>query len=404
MHLRVHIERSVGGMVRYNPPVSYALRLQDDAEYFRRTETMPQSTDPLAPLEIRPFLQAVVSLMDSPAAIVADGEEVLAYNGSWRHRTRSTHESDDAEKPLAFEYSLKDYSNAEMLIAKLKGRSRGDGMFITRHDAGQPATGAMPNKFEVRWRQIQIPSQQHAIAIVTLHAIPEASPATTTIMSQQARIEHLLVHQTLIEEAERRRLGRALHDVVVQDLALVRSAVRASGISAAESAKMVTSLDRIINEVRTLTFDLGPPILDDLGLCPAIQWLAEHLNQRYGSNIAIAHDECEPQLSKATRTIVFRAVRELAINAIKHAPGAEIVISCVSNHSFVRILIRDTGPGFDTTGKCFEGGNIHHYGLLSVEQQIRGVGGSFSIVSEIGDGTRATIIIPLEADHGVQHE
>lgn len=364
---------------------------------------MPQFSDPMTPPELSPLLQAVVTLMDSPAAIVANGEEVLAYNRRWRRSTRCAN-ANESDKRLTLENCLKDYSQVDTLAAKLKSRSKGFCMAIRCHAAGESAMAELRNEYEVRWRQIQIMSQQHSLAIVTLQAISDIKSLTPSTELQQARIDRLLVHQTLIEESERRQLGRALHDVVVQDLAQVRSAVRTSGLTAADSANIITILDRIIEEVRTLTFDLGPPILDDLGLIPALQWLAEHLSNRYSANITSVDDGSDPRLSNRTQKIIFRAIRELAINAAKHASDSEIVISCVTNDRTVRIIVRDTGPGFNTARIHDGNTDIMHFGLLSVEQQIRGIGGFFDIVSEIGDGTRATIMIPVEPEKDTQHE
>jgi signal transduction histidine kinase len=358
---------------------------------------MPQITGCLAQSEMRVLLDTAVSLFDGPAAIVADGDEVLACNEQWRCLTRCTCDTD--ERP-SLERSLREFSRVNVLAEQLKGGPQDAGTVKTRRDAPGPLPGEARADYQVHWRQLRPPSQGGALAIVSLRPVREAEPPAPVMDLQQARIDRLLVRQTLIEESERLRLGRALHDVVVQDLAQVRAAVRASASAAHESAAIIASIDRIINEVRTLTFDLGPPLLEDLGMRPALQWLAEHLKDRYSASISMVDDGSDPRLSKPTQTIIFRATRELAINAAKHAPGAEIVISCVTNHRSVRISVRDTGPGFDTARVRHAGDDTNHYGLLSVEQQIRGVGGAFDIVSEIGEGTRATITAPMEQDHG----
>jgi signal transduction histidine kinase len=147
-----------------------------------------------------------------------------------------------------------------------------------------------------------------------------------------------------------------------------------------------------------LAFELSPPILEDLGLRPALHWLAEYLSQRYGTRVEVADDAREPPLPPPARTIVFRAVRELAINAAKHAAGADIVLSCITNDRTTRLAIRDTGPGFNTAELHQSTDGFDRYGLLSVEQQIRGIGGSFELVSTLGEGTRAAITVPLDCE------
>ena len=363
---------------------------------------MPEYTDPIARPELRRLLETVVSMVDWPAAVVADGEDVLASNALWRELTGSSHDSDES---LSLEFSLRDFSHIDSLIESLRNEQGSVGMKTSRLAAGEASADGSPHDYIICWRQLYAPSLRHySLAIVTLQDRSDIKRPSRVIVQQQIRIDRLLVRQTLIEEAERRKLGRALHDVVVQDLAQVRAAVRSSARSADDSTTIIASIDRIINEVRTLTFELGPPILEDLGLRHALQWLADHLNNRYSAAISVVDDACDPRLPTPIMTIIFRAVREVAINAAKHAPDSEIGISCVTNHRNVRIIVRDTGPGFDIVRMRSERHGVNMYGLLSVEQQIRGIGGEFDIVSEIGAGTRVTITAPTTPEKGAQHE
>lgn len=222
--------------------------------------------------------------------------------------------------------------------------------------------------------------------------------ASDVIAAQAMRIDQLLIRQTLIEEAERRRLGRALHDGVAQDLARVRaglskSAAIGSGGGAGSEADQIRTLDRVIESVRTLAFELSPPVLEDLGLCPALEWLGDHLRDRYDAEVSVEIDGHEPAINQAARTIVFRSVRELALNAAKHAPGSAISISCRTDARGTRVAVVDHGDGFEPAlqGSAGQPGKSAHYGLLSVAQQIRGIGGRFEIQSAKGQGTRATI-------------
>ncbi len=233
--------------------------------------------------------------------------------------------------------------------------------------------------------------------MIVLHNTSEVEHLTSVVSSQHIRINRLLIRQTLIEEAERRRLGLALHDVVAQNLAMIRSVLRTEKLTSDIRERVVSMIDRVIEDVRTLSFEISPPILEDLGLCPALQWLADHLNKRYGTHIAVAHSLDEPKITKEARTIVFRAVRELSMNAVKYAPESEITIECESDEQIVRIAVIDTGPGFDVLQPPSEEDGVHNFGLLSVEQQVRAIGGRFELISRYGSGTRATITLPLLA-------
>lgn len=137
-------------------------------------------------------------------------------------------------------------------------------------------------------------------------------------------------------------------------------------------------------------------MLQDLGIHAALHWLGEHLSARYDTHIEVVDDGATPALSMRTRTIVFRSIRELAVNACKHAPGSEILISSVATPRGHRFMVRDTGPGFDPGGPRATKDGTPCFGLTSIEQQMAGIGGRFEIRSAPGDGTRATITIPTE--------
>jgi signal transduction histidine kinase len=266
---------------------------------------------------------------------------------------------------------------------------------VHQHRSGRIGAPAQ-REVMVRWRQIDPRPDGPTMAVVVLQDADSVERPAVVIAAQQTRINRLLVRQTLIEEAERRRLGRALHDVVAQDLAQLRRSISDQKVQIGDVEPLLARLDRVIDEVRTLSFELSPPILEDLGLCPALQWLAEHVSKRYGTRVAVTPDATEPHLASSTRTIVFRAVRELLINAAKHAPNAEVTVSCGAVGNVARVVVRDTGPGFDTSLTHTFSDGVHHFGLMSVEQQIRGIGGTFDLVSSLGTGTTIWISVPLE--------
>jgi signal transduction histidine kinase len=343
-------------------------------------------------------MDAIIGVMHRPAAIVADGEVILSANEGW------SNVADRGMRPgrhASLRECLSGFAGVEALIEALQSNSVSTGVLTLDGGAGAgPRSGAQTGELAVRWQQIDLEDAENALAVLVLEDQSEVPHLVSAINAQRAQIQELLIRQTLIEEKERRRIGRSLHDGLGQDLAHLRAMVLRSEHPTGVSEPLVAEIDRAIQNVRDLTFELSPPILEDLGLLPALHWLAEYLGQRFKTHIAVADDGVEPGLPAATRTIAFRAVRELAINAAKHASDAEIILTCLCNQRFVQLCVRDTGAGFDPGSALQSPVALRRYGLISVEQQIRGIGGTFNLISTAGEGTRAAITLPLHNAEG----
>lgn len=355
---------------------------------------------PIAP-ELRFMSEALVSLIEQPAAIVANGELVVARNPPWEQATRCAVAS---AKHSTLAESLQKFTSSEPLFEALRRGSPAAGEIrACRPTQSPPTDGQAYDEYLVQWRQIDLAGGGRTFAFVVLRYAAEIEYLSSVVSSQRARINQLLIRQALIEEAERRRIGRALHDVVAQNLAHLRMDLARAPATGGNLTAMMATLDRVIEDVRTLAFELSPPVLEDLGLLPALHWLAEHKGRRHDVQISVSDDGCEPPLSPKDRIIVYRAVRELVINATKHAVGAEIVVSSVTNHASTRIVVRDTGAGFDVNLAQGSADGVHHFGLLSVEQQLRGIGGRLDLASQPGEGTRATILLPIRPQKDAAH-
>lgn len=355
--------------------------------------TCHQDSKPLDQM-IRALLVACLSVIEHPAAVISETDELIAQNDQWASMTRCAL---DPSSRLTIRESLHVFADGAALVSAIRAGADNGVTTVTYTPGEIQQGGHSSKKVAVRWYTIQHgATDRKCLLLVIEDAAGCIESLNARISKQQSRIDQLLIRHTLIEENERRRIGRALHDSVAQSLALLRVDLAREASPQQHTANRVALLDRAIEDVRTMSFELGNPILEDLGLLPALHWLAEDIGKRYAAHISVADDAREPPLSSESRTIVFRSVRELTINAAKHAPGSEIVISCVSRgQPSMSILVRDSGPGFDTRGAHLLNGSVDHFGLASVEQQIRGIGGSFKVTSFRGDGTRAVITIPL---------
>ncbi len=140
---------------------------------------------------------------------------------------------------------------------------------------------------------------------------------------------------------------------------------------------------------REMTWQLSPPVLYEVGLVAALQWLAKDMERRYGLRVTVEEEgECI-QLDEETRISLFRSVNELLINVAKHAKIDRAVVRVSNWVRDVMIVVEDQGVGFDSSSDASE------YGLFSVRERLHHLGGILTIASKHGEGTRITLIAPL---------
>jgi PAS domain S-box-containing protein len=204
---------------------------------------------------------------------------------------------------------------------------------------------------------------------------------------------------TVAEERQRRRIAVDLHDRIGQQLALakislasVREGLPGGPRSAVENAAVL--LAQTIDDTRSLAFDLSPPVLYDLGLKEALCWLAEDVEQRHGMKLEVADDGTEKPLDDASKAILFRAVRELIMNVLKHAHAKVTKVSLGRMGDQVQVVVEDDGIGFDVQAWT-QGRTGGSFGLLSIHEQIACLAGTLSVESAPAEGTCVSLCIPL---------
>jgi signal transduction histidine kinase len=204
-----------------------------------------------------------------------------------------------------------------------------------------------------------------------------------------------LVSQPLEEQA--RRIAQALHDEVGQLLtaayiSLSNACAEVPPAAQGQLAGVRQHLEAIEEQLRHLAHELRPRILDDIGLVPAIEFLADGVQKR--RHVAVTVDATvERRLSALVETTVYRFVQEALNNAGRHAHASRIVIGVGNTRRLLRCTIQDDGVGFDPAMLA----QPHHgLGLTGIRDRIDMLGGTLEIDSTPGHGTRLTIIIPFE--------
>ncbi|MBU5637435.1 PAS domain-containing protein [Geomonas sp. Red69] len=220
------------------------------------------------------------------------------------------------------------------------------------------------------------------------------------LLAQQQKLQDMSLDLAMAEERERDRIASELHDQVGQRLILakIKLDALASGIPAGEceceAAAVGTLVQQTIQDIRSLTFQIRPPLLASAGLEAALRWLGEELHADFGLEAEFCDDGKDKTLPYEIRSTVFQAVRELMLNVIKHAGTLRCRVVLSRSDGGLVIAVDDDGVGYRNEQDAAEtrsGG----FGLANVRQKIQHLGGSFSVTSKETGGTVATIKVPL---------
>ncbi len=175
---------------------------------------------------------------------------------------------------------------------------------------------------------------------------------------------------------------------------------RASDEVAREVSDIVDLIQSATHEVRSLTFEISPPLLYEMGLEAAAEWLVNRLNGEYGGIFAFEDDGKPKPLSDLARGVVYQGLRELLMNVVEHSQATSATVSLSREGRHLRLVVRDDGCGFDPEETAPDMRTFENYGLFCVREQLESVGGHVLIVSEPGAGTSVTVIAPLSDPGG----
>ncbi len=157
-------------------------------------------------------------------------------------------------------------------------------------------------------------------------------------------------------------------------------------------------LQQGIEWTRSLTIDLSPPILRELGLLPGLRWLADTMRQRHGLAVEIWCDD-EVTMRTEMRAMIFQMVRELLLNTVKHAGATRATVTLVVDGDMLDIVVADDGRGFtprDHADAAADGND--GFGLFSIRERLHYLGGELAIDEQAVQGARVTLRIPVPAE------
>jgi signal transduction histidine kinase len=223
---------------------------------------------------------------------------------------------------------------------------------------------------------------------------------TADLTRRTAQLRALSLDRSRVEERERQRIARVIHDHLQQLLSLARIKVGMvrGQVPEATGQESLRDLDGLIAEsldiTRTIVADLSPTILHRSGLAAALRWLGGWFEARFGLKVDVAADE-DLDDDEEARVTLFRSVRELLFNVVKHAHVTSARVDAGRTaDGRVRIVVRDEGVGFDPTTLRAWDGTLGTFGLFSLREHLELLGGGLDVDSAPGRGASFTVLGP----------
>jgi PAS domain S-box-containing protein len=216
--------------------------------------------------------------------------------------------------------------------------------------------------------------------------------------ADRERLQTLSTRLMEAQETERRHLARELHDEIGQALTAVKinlqSVPQSADGSSAALQDSISIVEIALQQVRNLSLDLRPSLLDDLGLVAALRWYVDRYAQRSGVMADFSGDASKIQASPTIETACFRIVQEALTNALRHAQARHVSVELQQRDHTLHLLIHDDGLGFDVPAareRATKGGSL---GLLGMEERALLVGGQLKIKSVPQQGTEIDVRLP----------
>lgn len=212
-----------------------------------------------------------------------------------------------------------------------------------------------------------------------------------------------------LQEKDRQRIARELHDSSVQSLTgmlhkleLCTMLIDKDSIKAKlELTAMIDTLRSVINEIRDIIYDLKPMSLDDLGLTLSVKRLAEQISSAVNVKINVYHNNEIYVNSSLISTTIFRVIQEACINSVKHSGAKVININLEYDETYIAVSVTDDGIGFDIEEQYKKDINsTSGFGLSIMKERINLLNGTFTINSTRDKGTSIDIRVPSNSAQG----
>ncbi|MGO4375124.1 histidine kinase, partial [Paenibacillus sp. MCAF20] len=211
----------------------------------------------------------------------------------------------------------------------------------------------------------------------------------TELKRVQEELQQMMKQVMIIQEEERRRLSRELHDGIGQSLfsLLIQmdKLIQDGALPGADSIR--TSVSHLMEDVRSLAWELRPSVLDDLGVVPAIRTYSDNFTNHYGIGVKLDL-KLRRRLDSQEETTIYRVIQEALTNIGKYADVDECSVSLFDLPDRIEVRVEDKGNGFVRDNR------IKGVGLFSMEERARSINGQLAIQSQPKQGTTIKLTIP----------
>lgn len=243
--------------------------------------------------------------------------------------------------------------------------------------------------------------------VCILRDITDQKIAEERLNEKRKSLTAMAIGLSLAEERERIRIASELHDQIGQNLILARikfamlEHVQDSAEYAHARSIVSGLLDKVIQNVRSMTVQISPPLLVAAGLETAVECLTRQIQTDYNLKVDFVDDESDKPLTDELRSIVYQIARELLINVAKHADTDSARLSIGRSDDMFLLSVEDCGRGFNVDENVLNSSENCSFGLFNIQQRVECLGGAMTVQSARNKGTMVIVQIPLDLDQSI---
>jgi signal transduction histidine kinase len=224
--------------------------------------------------------------------------------------------------------------------------------------------------------------------------------AEKMLKESRRRLQTLSRQLLQAQESERRHIARELHDEIGQALTVIKinlqSLTRSSSALTPRLEESIGIVERTLEQVRNLSLDLRPSILDDLGLVAAVRWYLDRQAQRAGFVVQLITEPLPDALAPELDTACFRVIQEAVTNIVRHARATQVRVTLTRVDDELHLQVHDNGVGFDVAAARTRAARGASLGLLGMRERVMLLGGRLEVLSGPSRGTEVQARFPLD--------